>query len=423
MYKNKVFLLVLSVFLFVQFAKSQNNTNSPYTRFGYGDISDNNSGEQRAMGGVSIGSRSHFSINNVNPASYSVVNSMTFMFDIGSSALISRFSDGTKTKATTNANLEYINMQFPLTKWMGFSAGLLPYSFSGYSFNTSGKTTIKSSTTIPDTISYSKYYNGSGGFSEVYTGVSASFYNHVSVGLNAYYMFGSLDNYRSLSFSNSTEYTGTTQINSIKANNFRFRLGAQFYNTFAKKHDVTLGLIFEPKVKLNGEYSQVTTGVLTDTTFNSSTNSNFELPTMYGIGLNYNYDQKISIGLDYTMYEWKNAKFYGLTDNQSSLMNRSKLAVGMEYIPNLRGRKFSDRMRYRAGFNTSDSYYKVDDVAPNKNFGVTFGLGMPLHNSNTVVNATFEYGKIGGVSKLNEDYLKFTFNAVFNENWFFKRKL
>jgi len=423
MYKNKVFLLVLSAFFFAQFANSQNNTNSPYTRFGYGDISDNNSGEQRAMGGVSLGSRSHFSINNVNPASYSAVDSMTFMFDIGSSALISRFSDGTKTKATTNANLEYINMQFPLSKRLGFSAGLLPYSFSGYSFNTSGKTTIESNTSIPDTISYSKYYNGSGGFSEVYTGISANLFNHVSVGLNAYYMFGSLDNYRSLSFGGTTAYTGTTQINSIKANNFRFRLGAQFYNTFAQKHDVTLGLIFEPKAKLNGEYSQITTGVLTDTTLNSSTNSNFELPTMYGVGLNYNYDKKISIGLDYTMYEWTNAKYYGLTDTQSSLTNRSKLAFGAEYIPNIRGRKFSNRMRYRAGFNMSDTYYKVDGVAPGKNYGVSLGFGLPLHNSNTVVNATFEYGKIGGVSKLNEDYLKFTFNAVFNENWFFKRKL
>ena len=306
---------------------------------------------------------------------------------------------------------------------MGFSAGLLPYSFSGYTFNTSGRTTIKSSTTIPDTISYSKYYNGSGGFSEVYTGVSANLFNHVSVGINAYYMFGSLNNYRSITFGSSTDYTGATQINSITAKNFRFRLGAQFYNTFSKKHDVTLGLIFEPKAKLNGDYSQITTGVRTDTTFNSSTNTDFELPMMYGIGLNYNYDKKISIGLDYTMYEWKNAKFYGLTDTQSSLTNRSKLAIGMEYIPNLRGRKFSDRMRYRAGFNTSDAYYKVDGVAPNKNYGVSLGFGLPLHNSNTVVNATFEYGKIGGVSKLNEDYMKFTFNAVFNENWFFKRKL
>ena len=242
----------------------------------------------------------------------------------------------------------------------------------------------------------------------------------VYLGINAYYMFGSLNHYKSTSFDNSTTITGSTQINSIVASKFRFRYGAQFYNTFAKKHDVTLGLIFEPKVKLNGDYSQITTGVTTDTTANAYSSSDFELPMMFGVGLYYTYDKKISRGLDYSLQDWKNAKYYAKTE---SLSNRSKLAVGLEFIPNPIGRKFSDRVRYRAGFNMSDAYYKIDGNMPNKNFGITFGLGLPLRNSNTVINATVEYGKIGGVSQLNEDYLKFTFNAIFNEHWFFKRKL
>src|ERR1035437_10356400 len=105
MYKNKLLLLVLASIIFAQFTNSQNNTNSPYTRFGYGDISDNNNGEQRAMGGVAIGSRSPFSINTVNPASYSSVDSLTFMFDIGTSVLGSRFSDTNSSKTTFNSNL------------------------------------------------------------------------------------------------------------------------------------------------------------------------------------------------------------------------------------------------------------------------------------------------------------------------------
>ena len=93
MYKNKVFLLIIISSFFVQFSISQNNTNSPYTRFGFGELSDANSGEQRAMGGVSIGARSNQNINVVNPASYSSVDTMTFMFDVGVSALASRFTD------------------------------------------------------------------------------------------------------------------------------------------------------------------------------------------------------------------------------------------------------------------------------------------------------------------------------------------
>jgi hypothetical protein len=44
----KPFLLVFVLFL-VQLSVGQNNTNSPYTRYGYGELVDVNSAEQRAM--------------------------------------------------------------------------------------------------------------------------------------------------------------------------------------------------------------------------------------------------------------------------------------------------------------------------------------------------------------------------------------
>ena len=37
---------------------AQNNTNSPYTRFGYGDLGERSFGAGRAMGGVGYGLRS-----------------------------------------------------------------------------------------------------------------------------------------------------------------------------------------------------------------------------------------------------------------------------------------------------------------------------------------------------------------------------
>ncbi|MBP6610306.1 MAG: hypothetical protein KA206_04365, partial [Paludibacter sp.] len=92
MLKNKLLHFVLLLIFTSSIVSAQNNTNSPYTRFGFGDINDNYTGEQRAMGGVAIGSRSKSSINTVNPASYSAVDSMTFMFDIGASVLGSRFT-------------------------------------------------------------------------------------------------------------------------------------------------------------------------------------------------------------------------------------------------------------------------------------------------------------------------------------------
>ncbi len=423
MYKNKLFTLVISLFLFIQITHSQNNTNSPYTRFGFGDLSDTNSGEQRAMGGVSIGARASHNINTVNPASYSVVDSMTFMFDIGTSALVSRFSDLSGRKTTFNANIEYITMQFPLYKWLGFSAGLLPYSFSGYNFYTNDSVSIPTNNAEPSKITYTKNFNGIGGFSQVYTGLSANLFHHLSLGINAYYMYGNVINYRNISFTKTPGFQSTTQLNSISANNFRFRFGAQFYNTYATKHDITLGVIYEQKAKMNGNFTQINTGVLTDT-INVPGSSDFEMPTIYGLGLYYTFDKKLSVGIDYSMQGWKSAKFFGKTD---SLSNRSKIALGFEYLPDVRSRKFADKIRYRAGFNLSDAYYKVDGVTLPKNFGISFGLGLPLYNkvSNTtsMLNTSFEYGKIGSNSLLREDYFKFTLNIAFNEHWFFKRKL
>ncbi|MPN36709.1 hypothetical protein SDC9_184219 [bioreactor metagenome] len=120
------------------------------------------------------------------------------------------------------------------------------------------------------------------------------------------------------------------------------------------------------------------------------------------------------------MQQWANTKFFGKTD---SLINRTKLAVGAEYIPNARGNKYIERIRYRAGLNLTDPYYKLAGSSAVKNFGISFGVGLPLKTSNTVVNAAIEYGKVGERSVFREDYFKITFNATFNENWFFKRKL
>lgn len=423
MYKNKVLLLIIFSLIITQFSISQNNTNSPYTRFGFGELSDANSGEQRAMGGVAIGARSNQNINVVNPASYSSVDTMTFMFDVGVSALASRFSDPNGAKTTMNGNIEYITMQFPIYKWLGFSAGLLPYSFSGYNFYTTESKIMPTNTSTPETIEYTKTFSGLGGISQVYGGLSANLFNHVALGVNAYYMFGNVSNYRSLSFTNSTGFTTTTQMNYITASNFRFRLGAQFYNTFDKKHNVTLGLIYEQKAKFNGSYSEINSGVLTDT-IEAPGGDEFDLPTMYGFGLYYTYDNKLSIGADYSLQKWGEARFMGST---GTLNDRSKIAIGLEYQPNYRGRKFSDKMKYRAGFNMSDAYYKVDGIIPPQNFGISFGLGLPLYNkatnSTSMLSTTFEYGKIGSTTLLREDYFKFTLNVAFNEHWFFKRKL
>lgn len=415
-HKHFSFVLIALLF-FVQLAHAQNNTNSPYTRFGFGELVDSYSGEQRALGGTGLGSRRGISINTMNPASYSSVDSLTFMFDMGLSGLLSSFRvpEGRNTKF--NSNLEYITMQFPLSKRLGFSTGLLPYSFAGYNFFRRDSV-LMPATQIPSFATYTESYSGDGGISQVYTGLAMKLFNFASIGVNAYYMFGEVANNRSITF-NSTQFSGATatQVNALRVQSFRFRYGLQLFQTFANRHNVSFGAIYEPKARLNGNFVQTHFAIPSDTVVYEN---DFEVPQTFGAGLFYTFDNRLSLAFDYSLQQWGDAKYFGVTD---SLRNRSKIALGAEYIVNPRGNRYSDRVRYRFGLNLTDPYYKLAGFEPVKNIGISFGVGLPLRTTLTMLNATIEYGKSGQSNLLREDYFKFTFNAVFNESWFFKRKL
>lgn len=427
MHKNNVlFLARMAIFLAIfsaQFIYGQNNTNSPYTRFGYGDVSETYAGEFKSMGGTAIGARSNKSINPINPASYNVVDSMTFMFDISVMGLRSRFTDSNKNKSGEfTANLDYITMQFPLSKRIGVSLGLLPYSFAGYDYHKSDSLPIDGyNINQQDSVSFQSVFAGNGGFSQLYGGLSVQLHKNISLGVNAYYMFGAIENSRGLAFQNTDGFYSTTQNNKIDVSHFRFRYGLQAYHTFNKENIVTLGLIYENPTKLNGDFRQtITTNGVTDLTPVTESDKMFGLPANYGVGLNYKLENKFVFALDYNLQQWSKVLYRG---ENNTLYDQHRLAFGAEVLPNIRSRKYLDNLKYRAGFNISEGYYRIEGQTLPKNFGITFGIGIPLPKSNTVLNAGFEYGKVGTVNLLREDYFKFTLNASFNEFWFFKRKL
>ena len=410
---GKKFIFFAMALLTLQFVYSQNNTNSPYTRFGYGDVTEFAPTELRGMGGAAIANFSPNVINPVNPASYSSVDSLTFMFDLAGSLRYSRFSDLNTSSGTLNGNLEYVTLRFPLAKSLGFSAGVLPYSFVGYAFSNADSITMPGST---NKIGYTQSYIGTGGFYQVYGGLAYKLFNHVSLGVNAYYLFGSINNYQYETVSSSSE--GISYNHKITASDFRLRYGLQFFNTFNKKHNVSLGFIFENKKPLNGSYYTVKN----DSTFSSD--KEFGLPMTIGAGINYSLNNKLTIGIDYKLQSWNDALFFGKTD---SLVNSSSISVGAGYIPSPQSNKQTDRFRYRVGFSTSNPYYKVGTITQPNNYKLSLGIGIPMRDNFTnkvsYINAALEYGKIGSNSTLKEDYLKLTFSASFNELWFFKRKL
>lgn len=410
---RKIAILLVVILSVVMIA--QNSTNSPYTRYGYGQLEDDCFSRSQAMGGTSIGLRTKNSINSANPASYSSIDSTSFIFEMGVSGLLSNFRSGNSQNTTFTGNLDYIALQSPITKWMGLSAGLIPFSYVGYNYN------YTDSLLIPFEDEYNVYdktYYGTGGISQVYLGLSFDIADHLALGVNGYYMFGNINHFKAVSYSTSElSTTNTIMQSNLFIRSFNTRFGLQYHETIGDKHKFTIGAIYEFCSGMNGTFEQTTTG--TDTIkINSS--ELFEMPSLYGGGFTYTYDDRLTFGADFTLQEYSKALYYGKRD---TLANRMKIALGAEYIHNPRGRDYIDRMAWRLGANYRNSYATVNGIQASE-FSITCGVGLPLRTSKTVINVNFEYGNIGGMAAtLKENYIKFGLNFALNETWFIKAKV
>jgi hypothetical protein len=393
---------------------AQNSTNSPYTRYGYGELANRSFGAGRAMGGTGIGLRSSRQINPMNPASYSSVDTLTFLFDVGATAQFSRYNDGVNAQHDINGNIDYIAMLFPVYERTAFSAGLMPYSHVGYNYGqlkTGGQEI------------YSEQFTGTGGLNLLYAGLSVEVWKkRLSVGANINYLFGSFEHSTSVTYSSALS-NSVTYGQQYKFKNALYDFGLQYTHPLAKNKNLVAGLTFTPKNRMKRDTyeSFLSTDVVTDTISGVV----FDLPSNLGIGISYVQSDKIIIVADYQFQLWNKMVFNGKKD---AFKNRSRVSVGAEYIPLIYTSGVPStlfkRIRYRSGLSYSDSYIQINGKSY-KEFGINAGLGFPISDAGSFVNATFEYVHIRPELKtmIKENYLRMTLSFTFNEIWFYKRKV
>lgn len=390
-------------------AWAQNMTSSPFSRYAYGDINENVPTAFRAMGGVGFGMRDNKAINPSQPASYTSMDSLTFMFDIAGSVNWSRYTDAGGMKNKANGNLEYVTLQFPLWKrWIAMSVGLLPYSSVGYEIALSGST-------AGGDYHYTKAYSGEGNISQVYGGLSFNICNWFSLGANVYYMWGDLNRMRALTFTEAGMNT-TIQDELLSVSDVRVRSGAQLFHTFGQ-HTFNVGAVFEPKMKLNSAL------IIIETQTSDSIpvfQDGWDLPMVWGLGASYNWAQRLTVGFDYERQCMASALYNGAPGYESGLQDRSRYALGVSYRHNPMGRKYVERMQWRAGISVQNEYL-VSIGAPKVTASI--GIGFPLWSIGSVINTTIEYSHRGTPAGLEDNALRFTIGASIAENWFFKRKL
>ena len=201
-------------------AIAQNNTNSPYTRYGYGDLSDQSFGNSKAMGGIAFGLRDGAQINPTNPASYTAIDSLTFLFEGGVSLQNMNISGGGLKLNAKNASFDYLAMQFRLAPWMAMSVGLLPYSNVGY--------TVSDSQTTDNGLAYSRSFTGDGGLHQMYVGAGVKVLKNLSVGVNASYFWGDITRSLTQLYPNTASAYSYIRQNAVSVSDYKLDFGLQY---------------------------------------------------------------------------------------------------------------------------------------------------------------------------------------------------
>lgn len=434
--------------------------NSPYSRYGLGDLTPNHNVFTRGMAGISAGVADFVTFNNyklpkttklpnsssinfTNPASLSTIRST--IFDIGTEIDYRILKSSSPAKKFTSANtyVSYLQLAFPLTtakmdkkgmSW-GMSIGLKPVSKINYKIEKNERLTgIDSLNTL---------YEGSGGLNQAFLGTGFKIRNF-SIGINAGYMFGSKNHSSQLTFINDSVYYYMS--NSATKTSFGgfFINGGMQYDIVLKKDDkdnvlknLRLGVYgnIQQNLRANSDVTRETIffdgngGFFRlDSVYEQGVKGTIKYPAMVGLGFAYQ-DANLLFGADFEYGNWNSYRYLGQVDQ---VQNNWTIRAGGQYYPLKTGtsaKKYFRFVKYRAGI-----YYGSDYVNVNKNrpeYGVTLGTGMPLtslkrrnpYNEFVVLNTALEFGSRGNKqTNLRESLVRFSVGVSMNGAWFQRRK-
>ena len=415
-------MVIIAILLSGIFVKAQ-NINSPYSFFGIGDLYNYRTAFNMSMGGLGIALKSPLYINYANPASYNGFDTTTFLIEAG---LYGDFIDAKtelQTASSKNIQLGYLLIGFPITRWWKSSAGLRPFSSMGY---------LIVDQLEQDQLGLVSYnYTGDGGINEVYWGNSFTVFKKLSLGVNTSYLFGSTYHDQVIDFPDSTYIQSFRLRNKVYIHDFLFNFGLQYTETFSNDLSLTVGLTYNANTnlkatrdllgetlyaKLDGTYDIKDTIVYSDGEIGT-----VKYPTGFGGGFALHKGNTWLVSAEYSQQNWNDYESFGLSDSLSKAMN---ISVGGYYQPQREGiMKYWERIQYRIGFRYSQSYLELRNNQISE-FGLTFGVGLPVRGSFSTFNLALEVGQRGTLDDglIKENFVRFTLGVAMFERWFIKRK-
>ena len=394
--------------------------------FGIGQVRNKTMNARlKGMGGVANAMSDKTMINPANPASYAMIDTLAFLFDAGMYAKSSTFSTSSLSETATAVSFDYVAMGFSLTNWWKMTAGVQPYSSTGYNIVTSFHDDYSGN--------YSQYFQGEGGLNQVFWGNAFRLGKHFAVGANANYVFGDSKSTTTLTYPDSTFVICSRRSRDVMINSFMFDYGLMFHGNLGNDLTLSLGATYNQKINLKGtqttfirsieanESTSLSGEYLIDTLYyNKDKNARYTMPHAFGFGVSLQKSNRWSVGADFNWAQWSAFARNGVTE---SLQDSWSVALGGEFIPastSISG--YWTKVSYRLGGFYEQTYLNINGTSINK-IGVSAGMTLPVPKTLSKVNLALEVGNCGTKSDnlIREGYVNLTVGVSIFERWFVKR--
>ena len=403
---------------------AQKNNASPYSFFGIGEENAQKTVEEMSMGQIGAAFNSYYQLTFTNPAALAYLQLTNYTI-AGENKSI-QINDGTNKGSASTASLSYFALGIPLGTKAGFSFGLQPNTTVGYSLTEEFKDAEGELTEI-------NAFNGEGGTNRVFLGFGYSLHKNFSLGLEAAYVFGNIEN--TLLNRRDGVQLATMHKSNSSLNGFTAKAGLQYNAKVSDKLMLKSGAVFHLKNSLSNDGDEVLFTLVNtnngsisprDTLVNKSFSGEVKKPlnTILSVGLGE--ENRWYAGLEYS---FQNAIDFtdGVLANNTrvSYDKTNRISVGGFYIPKINSiSSYWQRITYRAGFSYKQTGLMVNNDKVN-DLGMSFGVGLPIGKQLSNLNLGFEFGKRGETknSLIKENYFNFRLGLTLNDRWFIKRTI
>jgi len=389
---------------------AQNNTSSPYSSYGLGELLNNSN--TISTGQTSLVYRSRGELNINNPASLASIDSLRFIFKLQASAKYTNLKQGDDNDRVNDYNLSSVGFGFKATPFYATAISLTPYTSLGYDVTRQQKIDGSNTPML-------RIQKGTGGLNQLVWSNGFRINKNLSLGFNGIFIFGnnSREEYIRPLDGTVNAYKSSKQLIS---KGLHFNVGAQYKVNFMNSL-LLLGAKYQPRIGVKAK-QKVEVINLNAVRYDNTDYGSFDVPEIYGVALGFVRKKQLWVGLDYSLEKWsKIEKFRKRDDN---LRDRSKFSLAMEYSPNDGyATKFLQKLTYRFGAFYDTGYITVKDKEIRAT-GVSVGLGIPMARGKGQVNVSFEFGVNGTTSNylVQEQFSRITLGINLFEHWFFKRK-